>query len=300
MKTPLSYYGGKQNLASVILGLIPEHRLYCEPFLGGAAIYFAKEPSKVEIINDTNGELINFYEVMKTDYPALEKEVEISLHSRRKFQQAWVVYSNPDMFDRVKRAWAVWMLANSSYGCMLDSAFGYDRTGGTSKKLRNKRDSFTMEYAKRLQNTQIECCDALRVIRSRDVPDAFFYCDPPYVGADQGHYDGYTQDDFDNLLETLQGIQGKFLLSSFRNDSLLAYIKRNGWHSVALEMNCSMTNRAQTPRKKVEVLTANYPIDIKISPDSAKHIVEEINQPDEANASSEANSPAEPPVADAE
>ena len=60
MKTPISYYGGKQTLAKTILALIPEHRLYCEPFAGGAAVFFAKTPSKVEIINDTNGELINF------------------------------------------------------------------------------------------------------------------------------------------------------------------------------------------------------------------------------------------------
>jgi len=59
MKTPLSYYGGKQTLASRIPGLIPPHRLYCEPFSGGAAVFFAKEQSKVEIINDTDGELVN-------------------------------------------------------------------------------------------------------------------------------------------------------------------------------------------------------------------------------------------------
>jgi DNA adenine methylase len=61
LKTPVSYYGGKQQLATIILGLIPNHRLYCEHFLGGAAVFFAKEPSPVEVINDTNGQLINFY-----------------------------------------------------------------------------------------------------------------------------------------------------------------------------------------------------------------------------------------------
>jgi DNA adenine methylase len=115
MKTPLSYYGGKQQLAPTILGLIPPHRLYCEPFLGGAAVFFAKGPSKVEIINDCNGEIVNFYEVLKRDFSALEKEVEISLHSRKLHRQARVIYENPEMFDRVKRAWAVWILVNSSY-----------------------------------------------------------------------------------------------------------------------------------------------------------------------------------------
>jgi DNA adenine methylase len=260
IKTPLSYYGGKQTLAKTILGLIPPHRLYCEPFLGGAAVFFAKEPSKVEIINDTNGELINFYEVLQRDFTALEKEVAITLHSRDRHRQARVIYENPDMFDRIKRAWAVRLLANGSYGCMPDGGFGYDRTGGASKKLANKRASFSVDYAARLQRVQIECCDALKIIRSRDVTDAFFYLDPPYVGTDQGHYDGYTQEDFDALLGVPEGIQGKFLLSSFRNKSLTVFARRNGWHTLKLKMACSMTHGYKTQRGKVEVLTANYPV----------------------------------------
>jgi DNA adenine methylase len=262
MKTPLSYYGGKQQIAARILSLIPEHRIYCEPFLGGGAVFFAKEPSQVEIINDTNGELINFYEALQRDYSALEKEIVISLHSRKQHHQAQVIYDNPEMFDRIKRAWAVWMLANASYGCMLDGGFGFDRIGTTSKKLKNKRIQFSLDYAVRLQQAQIECCDALRIIKSRDTAETFFYLDPPYVGYDQGHYDGYTQEDFDALLQLLEKIQGKFLLSSFRNKSLSEYVKHNNWHSVELKMMCFMKNKAEisTSRDKIEVLTANYPI----------------------------------------
>ena len=65
MKTPITYYGGKQQLAQKIISLIPEHEIYCEPFIGGGAVFFRKEPSESEIINDTNGELINFYEVLQ-------------------------------------------------------------------------------------------------------------------------------------------------------------------------------------------------------------------------------------------
>ena len=260
MKTPLSYYGGKQQLAARILGLIPEHRVYCEPFLGGAAVFFAKEPSPAEIINDTNGEIINFYEVLQRDFPALEKEITISLHSRKQHRHAQVIYENPEMFGRVKRAWAVWMLANASYGCMLDGGFGYDRVGTCSKKLKNKRAFFSVDYAVRLQQAQIECCDALRIIRSRDTAETFFYLDPPYVGYDQGHYDGYTQDDFDALLNLLEGLQGKFLLSSFRNKALSDFAGRNNWETLEFKMAYSMTNKQKNPRGKVEVLTANYPI----------------------------------------
>jgi DNA adenine methylase len=261
MRTPLSYYGGKQQLATRILGMIPEHQVYCEPFCGGAAIFFAKEPSRVEIINDTNGELINFYEVLKLNFPALEQEIKISLHSRKQHRQAEVIYANPDMFDRVKRAWAVWMLVNISFGSKLNGCFGYDRTGTTSKKMANKRSGFNIDYTIRLQQVQIECCDALRIIRSRDTPGSFFYLDPPYVGYDQGHYDGYTQEDFDALLRLLETIQGKFILSSFRNASLADFTHRNGWFTEEIRLSSSMTHgQGRTVRDKVEVLTTNYPI----------------------------------------
>ncbi|MDR2516228.1 MAG: DNA adenine methylase [Spirochaetaceae bacterium] len=274
MKTPLSYYGGKQQLASRILGMIPEHRIYCEPFCGGAAIFFAKEPSKVEVINDTNGEIINFYEVLKKDFQALEEEIKMSLLSRKQHRQAWVIYTNPDMFDRVKRAWAIWMLANFSYGCMLNGGFGYDRVGTYGKKMSNKLAAFTEEFTVRLRRVQIECRDALWIIGSRDTPETFFYLDPPYVGSDQGHYDGYTQMDFDALLGLLETIQGKFLLSSFRNAGLAEFTRRNGWHTVEVRLSSSMTHgHGGTIRDKVEVLTANYPISVKLDSRGKKELV---------------------------
>jgi DNA adenine methylase len=73
LKTPITYYGGKQLMVRHILPMIPEHNLYCEPFAGGAAIFFAKQPSEVEILNDTNRELINFYRVVQNDFTSLER-----------------------------------------------------------------------------------------------------------------------------------------------------------------------------------------------------------------------------------
>ncbi|MDR2551856.1 MAG: DNA adenine methylase [Treponema sp.] len=150
--------------------------------------------------------------------------------------------------------------ANTSYGCMLDGGYGFDRVGTASKKLDNKRLSFSFDYAARLQRVQIECRDALRIIESRDTAETFFYLDPPYVGSDQGHYDGYSQEDFDALLALLEGLKGRFLLSSFRNKSLAEHIRRNKWHRLEVKMACSMTNKFGTPKAKIEVLTANYPL----------------------------------------
>jgi len=261
MKTPLTYYGGKQQLAKRIISLIPEHKLYCDPFVGGGAVFFQKPASEVEVINDINNALVNFYEVCQRDFTSLEKEVLISLHSRDLHRRAMVIYQNPDMFDKIKRAWAVWVLSSQSFGAMLDGSFGYDRSGTTSKKVARKREEFTYEYAVRLQNVQIECADALRIIRSRDTRQSFFYCDPPYIGTDMGHYDGYTEDDFDALIAVLERIEGKFLLSSFRNKPLQEAVKRNGWSSFEIRMSKPMSRNGENKRgTKVEVLTANYPI----------------------------------------
>jgi len=223
MKTPITYYGGKQKLASTILKLIPAHNLYCEPFIGGAAIFFAKDPSPVEIINDVNKEMINFYRTVQNDFVSLEKEIQITLHSRDLFRKASVIYNNPDMFSEIKRAWAVWCLAAQGFAGIIDGTWGYDITKNTTtKKISNKRNSFTEDYAIRLQNVQIECTDALRIIKSRDQKDSFFYCDPPYFNSDCGHYDGYSVEDFENLLKILSKIEGKFLLKqmpgSYRDD----------------------------------------------------------------------------------
>jgi len=262
IKTPLSYYGGKQNLAPKIIKLIPKHNLYCEPFCGGAAIFWAKQVSNVEVLNDTNRELINFYKVVQNEFVSLEKMIRISLHSRMLHHQAKVIYENPDMFDDIKRAWAVWVLAVESFSSILDGTWGYDiKKNSTSKKISNKRESFTEDLAIRLQNVQLECADAIRIIRSRDTPDAFFYCDPPYFNSDMGHYDGYTESDFEGLLASLSKIDGKFLLSSYPSEVLNRHTRANNWNNRSFDMSVSVNAKGTGVRKKkVEVLTANYPL----------------------------------------
>jgi DNA adenine methylase len=237
--------------------------VYVEPFIGGAAVFFAKAPSECEIINDINSEIVNFYEVVQRDFPALQSEISISLHSRKMHRHARVVYDNPDMIDRIKRAWAFWTLANMSFASKLDGGWGYDTTGQTSLNVTGRRDIFTESIAIRLQNVQIECCDALKIIRSRDVPDAFFYLDPPYPDTDQGHYDGYSSEDFRALLDVCSKMEGKFLLSSFRHDALAEYTEKYKWPQFEIKMKKPMTaqNGAGKTEHKIEVLTANYPID---------------------------------------
>lgn len=261
MKTPITYYGGKQTLAPLIISLIPDHTLYGEPFAGGGAVFFKKEPSKSEVINDTNGELMNFYQVTRDDFEGLQKMIQRTLHCRNAFRQATVVYNNPDLFDEVRRAWALWVISSQSFASKLDGPFGFDKTGNTtSKRLANKRLNFTRAYADRLEKVQIECADALYIIKSRDHENAFFYCDPPYVGSNCGHYKGYTEADFEALLRLLSGIKGKFLLSSYPSDLLSRYSRENGWQSISRELFVSVNSKNGNPKKKTELLTSNYPL----------------------------------------
>jgi len=260
LKTPISYYGGKQNLISHIVPLFPDHSTYVEPFVGGGAIFWAKRPSDVEVINDNNRELINFYEVVQNEFVELEKMVRISLHSRSMHNDATVIYNNPHMFNRIQRAWAVWVLSSQSFSAMLDGSWGYDKVKGTtSQKISNKREGFTLDYAIRLQNVQIECTDALRIIRSRDHTNALHYCDPPYYNSDCGHYDGYSADDFESLLSLLEQCEGKFLISSYPSDLLASYSLKNGWYTKRIEQPVSVAHgTGGAGKRKIEVLTSNY------------------------------------------
>lgn len=262
MKTPITYYGGKQKLVSAIVPRIPGHTLYCEPFAGGAAIFFSKPASEIEVLNDTNRELINFYQVMQNDYATLEREIRVTLHSRSAHADAKVVYKNPHLFSAVKRAWAVWVLAAQSFSAKLDGSFGYDKTEQrTSRLLTTRRESFTEELAIRLQNVQIECADARYIIQSRDASGSFFYIDPPYFNSDCGHYEGYTKEDFQSLLDLLSTIKGKFLLSSYPSEILRAATKEHGWHMWSVEKQVSVNAKSGYLKRKIEVLTANYPIE---------------------------------------
>lgn len=260
LRTPITYYGGKQNLLKELLPIIPKHRLYCEPFIGGAAVYFAKQPSSVEVINDTNKELINFYQVCRNRFHELQALIRVTLHSRLLHDDAWAIYNKPHLHDEVRRAWAFWVLSAQSFSSKIDGSWGFDKLkSSTSLKIKNKIDNFTEAFALRLQDTQIECADALYIIKSRDAIDSFFYIDPPYFNSNMGHYDGYTERDFEELLKLLSSIQGKFVLSSYPSKILSSYIKLNKWKFREIEQNVSVC-AATKKKSKIEVITANFEI----------------------------------------
>lgn len=258
-RTPISYYGGKQRLLSKILPLIPEHRIYTEAFFGGGAVFFGKGPSECEVINDADGMVVNFFEVAKAHFDELKAKIEGTLFSRATYMVALAIYRMPHLFGKIQRAWAFYIGTNMGFACHIGS-WGYDRYGKRLRSFMNKNLAFDESIPKRLQAAQIECNDALTVIKAYDTADTFHYIDPPYVGTDLGHYGGYTEEDYRKLLDTLSGIKGRFLLSSFPSGILNEYIERNGWYSVAYTQSKSAVHARHRTRdtKKIEVLTANY------------------------------------------
>lgn len=260
LRTPITYYGGKITMTKYILPLIPKHSCYVEPFLGGGAVFWAKKTSKTEVLNDFNNHVMNFYQVLKTDFKALQQLIQSTLHSRNTYKAALSMYWMPDLFSKIQRAWAFWTLTSQGFSGGIGS-WTYSKTGKKAKVTANKRKAFTKELSDRLERVILDCNDALKVIKSHDCKETFFYIDPPYVGAYQGHYEGYTEYDFENLLELLSKIEGKFLLSSYDSEMLQSFVKANNWSIQYVEkpLTASKVNTKNPKRKKkIEVLTMNY------------------------------------------
>lgn len=238
-----------------LLVMIPEHRIYCEPFFGGGALFFAKPKAEVEVINDVNGEVINFFKVLKTKFPALQKEIQATLHSRELYKKSMQIYNNPKSYSDVQRAWALWTATNQGFAGMIGS-WGFGKTNSKEKAVAAKRDNFIKTYEDRLRMVQVESTDALKVIARCNEKDAFLYCDPPYIGSDQGHYSGYTEQQYKTLLDALSKFKGKFLLSSYPSKILSEYIRKQGWRKKEIEKYVAVTKH--TDKKKTEVLVFNY------------------------------------------
>ncbi len=251
MKTPISYYGGKQSLLKHILPLIPEHRIYVEPFFGGGAVFFAKEPAKVEVINDHNAMVVNFFEQLKTNFDELKHMIDATPYSRAVYKKAMTIYEVPIIFGPKYRAWAFWVATLQGFANQIGSWHSSNTHGKEAVNIANRRATFTKGLSERLSRTQIENKDAVPLIKSLDSVETFFYIDPPYVGAHQGHYGGYTQEHFNELLDTLVNIKGKFLLSSYPNEILDKYRDQYNWSKADVRVKKSGKN-------KVEALTYNY------------------------------------------
>ena len=258
----LNYYGGKDTMATLIAGQIPEHVCYAEPFAGSLAVLFAMEHSEVEVISDTNTNLVAFYKEYKMNYEKLKERIELTLCARSEFEHAQAILrdTNASQHDI---AWAVFVCRNMSHLGLTDTMS--IRTRSSSAKYFNHWIKYFAEMPGRLRHCTIERGDALRTIQRYDRADTFFYCDPPYINTqtratDQGDYSGYTEQDYIDLLDALAGIQGKFILSSYDNAPLADAITSNGWSGIGIHSMAHSTAKdaGVSAAHRVELLIANF------------------------------------------
>ena len=259
-KTPITYYGGKQRMITKILTIIPRHRIYCEPFFGGGAIFFAKSPSYLEVINDKNDILMSFYSTCQSRFDELQMLIHNSLCSEQLFRWAKSVYFGTEKADLLHTAFATWVVFNLSFNSSPKSGWRWDN--GTDNShigivLKHARQNFCPWIRQRLSKVQISCRDANDVIKQRDTPDTFFYLDPPYPNTNQAHYCGYSEDDLDNLLILLSNIHGQFCLSNYNHPLLQEYARKKNWLLQVFPMAKTITNKSSKSFKE-EALLLNY------------------------------------------
>lgn len=269
MKTPITYYGGKQRLAKTIIEMMPSHKVYIEPFFGGGAVFFAKQPSYLEVINDINDNIVTFFLVCQDEqsFRELSDKIHSTLFSEALFLQAKTIWNGYWPANDIERAWAVWVCCNYAFNSTPYGGWKWDMgTAGSHSGVvaANKRNAFTEAVFNRLKFAQISCRNANDVLCERSSVDAFAYIDPPYIGCNQKHYHGFGEDDFRQLLTVLQDkYKGKFMLSTFANDIILEFAERNNWQIVCKDMPMSAVNSlikekdAKSKRKK-ELLVFNY------------------------------------------
>ena len=257
------WYGGKFSHLDWLLPLLPKATHYCEPFGGSAAVLLNREPAPVETFNDIDGEIGNFFRVLREQKDALIQAIGLTPFSREEFQ---VAISEPlDKLSNLERARRFYVRARqvrtglaqtASNGrwahCRLTSRAGM--AGAVSRWLGSVEA--LPEIAQRLLRVQIESDKAINVIKRYDSEETLFYCDPPYPHSSRGDSNAYryemTDYEHTRLASVLKSVKGKVALSGYHCDLLDDLY--NDWKTI--KAPAKKVHSVKTER--VEVLWVNY------------------------------------------
>ena len=110
LRPPIPYFGGKQTIAQRVITEMPGHKHYVEPFCGSLAVLLAKEPVAHETVNDLDGDLVNFWRVLRDQPEALARVCALTPHSRGEFSvgcRSSVVLSGypSELYDDALAGW---------------------------------------------------------------------------------------------------------------------------------------------------------------------------------------------------
>ena len=251
MRGPLPYIGGKNRIAKQIVEVFPKHTTYVEAFAGGAQVFFRKEPSKVEVLNDLDGEMMNFFRVCQQHYEELLRYLRFMLVSRR-----WhdlLEATHPAMLTDIQRAARhLYLLKNSYAGLIrnLNYKCNVVQPPGFNPESLPK---IIEETHKRLARVQLECQPYEKVLKRFDRPETLFYLDPPYYKIKLYRYN-LEHEDFVRMGEILHGLRGKFVLSLNDVPEVRALFK--GFSIKTVEFAYSAQKKPG--RKFKEVLITNF------------------------------------------
>lgn len=256
MNALLNYPGAKWGMAEKIISLMPPHRTYLEPFFGSGAVLFRKPPSAIETVNDIDGDIVNFFAVLK-DYPEeLAYHLSLTPYARTVFDDAHE-NSGSDPFDRAVR-FAIRTKMGHGFKTYQKTGFKTDVTGRESAycvKAWNRLPADVLEAAKRLKEVQIENRPALDLIRRYNHENVLIYADPPYLpntrrGKQYRHE--MNEQDHVELLDALKHHKGAVILSGYPSD--LYDRELSGWSRI------DQRSYNQNSNPRTEVLWCNFEI----------------------------------------
>lgn len=207
---PLPYIGGKNRLATKIISMLPEHTTYVEAFAGGAQVFFHKPPSNVEVLNDLDFDIVNFFRVCQWHYEELVRYLRFCLVSRRLHELH--LKTDPATLTDIQRAGRFFYLQKNSWGgLILKQKFHYG-VSQPSNYNPERIPEIIEDAHRRLQRVQIESLPYGQVLEKYDRPETFFYLDPPYWERKLYKFN-FSQTDFQELEARLRALKGRFILS---------------------------------------------------------------------------------------
>ena len=214
MDSFLAYMGGKSRLTATIIKRMPVHRCYVEVFCGAAWLLFRKDESlsRVEIINDINGDLVTLYRVIKHHIEEFVKYFRWALCARDEFNRLRM--ECPETLTDIQRAARFYYLLKNGYAAKIPSpVFSSSPHSRPRLNLLRIEEELSAIHL-RLARVTIENRPYQKILERFDGQDVLFYIDPPYYGYED-YYGGkiFTPADFEILRGILTEIKGKFILS---------------------------------------------------------------------------------------
>ena len=209
-KPLISWAGGKRRLLKRLLPLVPPHTCYVEIFGGGGAMLFGKAPSKVEVFNDINGDLVNLMRQAKWHPAELQREISMVPNSRELFR---LYLASPGLTE-IQRAARFILINRWSFGGQMDSYGTAKTSGGGGGNVRLSRVAENIEaVAARLDGVNVENQDWRDVLKRYDAPGTFFFADPPYIRASDTNYAAWSPAEMTEFRQALDQIAGQWLVT---------------------------------------------------------------------------------------